>query len=153
MVIDKLPKHLSKICAYTALCKYLDLNKEHYDQLNCRQIWLHYNGSKVVSHETLSKDTRALLLLAGIDPIFGAATYRHAAITYWRNNGVPLPTACSRTGHRSIHLVVKYYDRSRIAGDINAMILQNPNVVFPHHDPNSYDIPEDFSAMSSDEGF
>jgi len=62
--------------------------------------------------------------LANINGKYGAATVRHAVITFWRSMGVPYKVVMDRTGHRSENLVQFYYDFSKNEYDITAELLQ-----------------------------
>jgi integrase len=115
----------SHLCAYTAIREYFDLFKEDMDRINARSIWLSNAGSKEIMSSTLANCTRKVMREAGIDAIYGAATLRHAAITFWRDQGISIEEVMQRTGHRSMQLVLKYYDRSSIKNDIMANILDD----------------------------
>ena len=123
MRINKLPPHLSHICAYLAVRNYMDVHRDNYERLQPRGIWLHYNSSTQVNHTTLAQDTRQLMILARIDKRFGPAIIKHAMITYWQNNGIPIETAMDCMGHRSARLVMMFYDFLMSLHDIMAEIL------------------------------
>ena len=98
--------------------------------MECRSpdkgIWFGYRKRKSsLKPATLSKDCKQIMELAGIPPQFSAATIRHAAITWWRNMGVPLEVVMARTGHRSSQLVLFYYDKSNVSHDITSDLLGN----------------------------
>lgn len=114
-----------KICAFSALKQYFEYHNVHFQVLQSNGIWLSYNGSKEVQPQTLAMCTQEVMRRAGIDPMFGVATLRHAAITFWRNQGVSLEEVMERTGHRSKQLVMKYYDRSNFSVDIMANIIDD----------------------------
>jgi len=55
--------------------------------------------------------------------IYGSATIRHAAISFWCANGISREEVARRTGHRSLNIISFYYDKSE-AKDIS-MNLQD----------------------------
>jgi hypothetical protein len=114
-----------RICAYTALKRYMAYHAEHYQALGCDDVWLSYTGKATVKPATLAQCTRTLMKEAGIDELFGAATIRHATITFWRKNGLSLEQVMERTGHRSKGLVLKFYDRSGFDLDLLADIVDD----------------------------
>jgi len=102
-----------KNCAYEALRAYMGLHTDDYETLEAKSIWLAFNGTKEVLPDTLANCTRRLMSEAGINVVmFGSATLRHAAITFWRQNGVSRKTVNERTGHKCLRLVAIFYDRS-----------------------------------------
>jgi hypothetical protein len=114
-----------RICAYTVLKAYMAYHAEHYQTLGCEDVWLAYHGKATVKPATLAQCTRTQMKEAGIDELFGAATVRHATITFWRRNGLPLESVMDRTGHRSKALVLKFYDRSGFDLDLLADIVDD----------------------------
>jgi hypothetical protein len=125
MTIEKLPSSKQYACAFTALREYMTLHQQDYIRLKPKGIWLNFHGTAEISHSTLANDCRVLLNEVGIPKAYGAATIRHAAITFWRELGIPLEVVMDRTGHRSGALVLKYYDKSSSSYDIMASILKD----------------------------
>ena len=123
MYISKLRDSLANICPYRALKKYMDLHQSDYERLKPQGIWLTYHGSSSVSHGTLAANTHKFMKEAGIPPKYGAATIRHATITFWRDMRISVEEVMNRTGHRSERIVLFYYDKSSQKRDITAEIL------------------------------
>ena len=115
----------NKICAFSALKDYCEYHNAHFQALQSEGIWLSYNGAKQVLPQTLAVCAQRVMREADIDPMYGLATLRHAAITFWRNQGISLDKVMERTGHRSKQLVLKYYDRSSVSVDIMANIIDD----------------------------
>jgi hypothetical protein len=126
MTIRRLPIGKIAICAFSALLNYMTMHADDYARLKPDSIWLHHRGSGTISDAALAKDCRTLMRDADIPQLYGAATIRHATITYWVQLGIPLDVVMTRTGHRSSPLVRKYYDKSRIAHDIMASLHSQP---------------------------
>jgi hypothetical protein len=118
--IVKLPEEYANVCAYRALREYMDLMKSHYEGCNHPYIWLHFNSASPVKKATLAKQTRETMEAMGIPKIYGCATIRHAAITFWGKVGFSFDQVMDRTGHRLKELVLKYYDKSDVANDLTA---------------------------------
>jgi len=105
-----------RICAARTLLKYLERNAKHYESQKCKHndVWIYYNKPEAVKHTTLAKDTRDVMKEMGIDTkVYGAATIRHAAISYWIKEGFTMEEVARRTGHRSMNVIVFYYDKSQ----------------------------------------
>ena len=124
LIVKKLPNKFANICPFRALRVYVNLHCNDYQRMNSKGIWLDYNGTKEVKPSTLAKCTRDLMRDAGIDRIFGSVTIRHATITFWQNLGIPIGTVIERTGHKSIPLINKYYNKSSIQQDIFADVFE-----------------------------
>lgn len=122
IVIRKLPIEHRNICAFSALETYMSIHKSDYERVESMGIWMNYSGSSEISHHTLASDVRKIMICANIPIEYGAATLRHAAITFWRSKGISLAEVMKRTGHRSEALVRKYYDRSGAENDLMASI-------------------------------
>jgi hypothetical protein len=122
--VKKLIAREACICPYRALQEYwVAFNIEHCAS-DDKGIWFGYRKrSSCIQHTTLAKDCKEVLALAGIPKVFSAATLRHATITWWRNQGIPLEVVMSRTGHHSMQLVLFYYDKSDVSLDITADLL------------------------------
>jgi len=123
MTIKKFPSQRAAICPYRALKRYMSIHMSDYAALDCPGIWLHFRGSKQILPGSLAGDTKEIMKQAGIHPKYGGATIRHATITFWRDNGVPMEVVMDRTGHRSDRLVRKFYDRSSSSHDIWATMI------------------------------
>jgi len=54
--------------------------------------------------------------------VFGSATLRHAAITFWRRNGISKETVNERTEHKCMKLVNIFYDRSDTKDIMTALL-------------------------------
>jgi hypothetical protein len=89
----------SRLCAFTALKEYMDVHELDYANLQCRSIWLSYDGLKPIVPSTLCTACRKFMIKIGIDPKYGGATLRHAAITFWRDMGISPQEVMNRTGH------------------------------------------------------
>jgi hypothetical protein len=122
MTIRKLPHNKIQICAFTALKTYMDMHSKDYERLKPNDIWLHFDSKGAMSVGGLAKDCKDLMKAAGIPTFYGAGTIRHAAITYWVEQGISYEVVMTRTGHRSAPLVCKYYDKSLISHDIMAAL-------------------------------
>jgi hypothetical protein len=112
-----------ELCPFRALKQYMDLHRQDYKRIQSDSIWLNYRGDAAIEPSTLANCARDVMREAGIDPLFGAGTIRHAAITYWREQGVSMAKVIERTQHRSEGLVRKFYDKSCTKVDIMADIL------------------------------
>jgi hypothetical protein len=139
MTTRKLPAAKSHVCAYSALKIYMDLHESDYARINPEGIWLNYRGTAMIAPPTLAMDTRKAMLEANIPNLYGAATIRHATITFWREQGIPMDVVMDRTGHRSSSLVRKFYDKSKISHDIMAALMESES-------------DEEFLAASESEG-
>jgi hypothetical protein len=111
------------LCPYNALKEYMALHEKDYESLDCDGIWLNYRGNAEVKPATLANCARKEMKEAGIDELYGAGTIRHATITFWRDNGIPMEKVIERTQHKSTKLVLKFYDKSCTKLDIMADIL------------------------------
>jgi hypothetical protein len=104
------------ICAATTLLQYVERNKNLYESSHSKLhdlVWIKYNTGEAVKHTTLAKDTREVMKECGIDTkLYGAATIRHAAISYWCSMGLSREEVARRTGHRSMNVISFYYDKS-----------------------------------------
>jgi hypothetical protein len=123
-VIRKLGDNDAQICPYRALWDYWVAFEIERCRTQDKGIWFGYRKrTSCVKHATLSKDCKEIMRMAGIPNIFSSGTIRHATITWWRSLGVPMEVVMSRTGHRSIQLVLFYYDKSSVSNDITADLL------------------------------
>ena len=88
-----------RIYTFSALREYCYYHANHYQALQSMGIWLSYKGTKQVKPQTLAVQTQSVMRDAGIDAMYGVATLRHAAITFWRDQGISLDEVMERTGH------------------------------------------------------
>lgn len=120
----------ASICAFTWFKFYFLLCKKqhqmHEDDPQPRTPWFKMTGGRLVSHKTFLARTSQLMAAAGIDmSMYGAGSLRHAAISLWRKNGCTIDEVRRRTGHRSLGIITKYYDRAESSVDLTAKILQD----------------------------
>lgn len=122
-VIEVKSMERKDICAVTAMKEYMTMNETMYRSERGKlhdSVWIHYNRADEVKEQTLAKDTKETMKEMGIDTrIFGPATIRHAAISFWCNMGVSREEVARRTGHRSLNVISFYYDKS-VTRDIMA---------------------------------